>query len=331
MSKVYGRSRRQELSDVNFSKAKPDPQTIYLACGASDEYAAHLAVTLHSALRHIDRTRQVHVCVMDGGIASKKLARVRSGLAAAHPRVTIDFIRPNLKPIRGLPTTDRYPPSVYFRLLMPFVLPNFVESVLYLDADIVVTEDVSPLFDFDLEAAPLWAVRDPGGTNGVERLRQDFPGLSLPKDMDYFNGGVMLINLPEWRRQRVSERVIDLIGKCGDRFSYFEQDAMNIVMAKNWGQLHLRWNNIIQGRSQRFPKTPDWNGSDGILHFAGRRFKPWHWSGRCLHEDTYRSALLASGVLDTRGRLVMDAYRNAKWLRGRLGRMRNMVLGRSGA
>jgi lipopolysaccharide biosynthesis glycosyltransferase len=279
------------------SLSEPAPDLpVVIACGSSNEWAFPLTVSLHSALSRLDPKRSVHVYVMDGGISARNKARIHRSLSGAHPLATVEIITPDPAVLAGVPTTRRYPLAVYFRLLMPFVLPASVERVLYLDADVVVTEDVSPLFDMDLEDKPLWAVRDPtdGTDEGMPRVRRAFPWIKGRSEHSYFNGGVMLINLPEWRCRRVSERAIELIRTHGTCLRYLEQDPMNLLLDGDWGRLDDKWNNMLYEGRLLYPQTSGPNGGDGILHFIGGD-KPWQWGTCSEREEVYEAAMRATG------------------------------------
>jgi hypothetical protein len=51
------RADRGEMADA----AATHKPTVHISRGASDEHAIHLAVTLHSAIRHLDLERPVRV------------------------------------------------------------------------------------------------------------------------------------------------------------------------------------------------------------------------------------------------------------------------------
>src|SRR5699024_6582206 len=49
------------------------------------------------------------------------------------------------------PTTDRYPKTIYYRLLAYKYLPKNIKKILYLDVDILVINDLKPLYNLDLK------------------------------------------------------------------------------------------------------------------------------------------------------------------------------------
>lgn len=77
---------------------------------------------------------------------------------------------------------SQYKTNIHYAVFLRYFISDFVEEakVLYLDCDLVVTRDLSPLFDLELGDYPLAAVKDLGG--------QIYFGEHI------FNSGVMLIN-----------------------------------------------------------------------------------------------------------------------------------------
>src|SRR5258708_32208833 len=91
--------------------------------------------------------------------------------------------------------------ATYYRLFAAQIME--VDRFLYVDADTLCDVDVSGLQSFDMKSAPVaWVPEAPlsGATdrNVAEQLGNDETG-------SYFNAGVMLVNVSEWRRQKVTE------------------------------------------------------------------------------------------------------------------------------
>ncbi len=276
-----------------------------LVAASSDLYAPHLVVSLHSALRHLDPSRRVDVYVLDGGISADRLLRVESRLEAAHPRVRVMVLKPDPCHLEGLAATERYPAAVYLRMLIPTLLPQTVVRALYIDCDVAVTEDLAPLFDLDLGGQAIGAVRDAGDGRELARLARDFDDVTFGPQAAYFNAGVLLMDLPAWRRAGMSERALGFIRTRGALCKWFDQDALNLAAAGEWCALPEKWNNQIHGFRQVFPRLSKADAAQGILHFAGSR-KPWE-PGRYRHQETYLEAVLAARWDGTarRMRLIM--------------------------
>ncbi len=91
-------------------------------------------------------------------------------------------------------TTKRYPKEIYYRLAAPYLLPDSVERVLYMDVDTVVINSLMPLYESEFEDNYFM-----GCTNTqlpLQKFNQVRLGIDVEKDIPYINTGVLMMNLP---------------------------------------------------------------------------------------------------------------------------------------
>jgi lipopolysaccharide biosynthesis glycosyltransferase len=255
----------------------PYERDVVLACAADDAFARPLAVTLYSALTNYRGGAPVSIYIVDGGI--KALNRTRLDRILSKLKAHVEWIRPDYRSVEKLNTSERYPASVYSRLMLPWLLPQSLEKVIYLDSDLVVEGDISELWNAEIKGLSLLAVQDEGArTIGSPWGVANYEELGLNPEAMYFNSGVLVLNLPLWRQQGFSQRIIDHIEANPTSMRFGEQDAMNAVLVNDWSSLEPKWNQLVS----------PWEGHDGrryetgVLHFVSR-FKPWtplgaHWS-----------------------------------------------------
>jgi lipopolysaccharide biosynthesis glycosyltransferase len=141
---------------------------------------------------------------------------------------------PNL--LLPLVAREIYTIDTYTRLWVGDFFPEKVDRVLYLDADIVVVGSIAPLWNTDLGGALMGAVDIPGSDQGVRRL-------AMRAEEGYFNAGVLVIDLQQWRTTQASETVLDYIRANPERVSY-DQDALNACFRSRTKRLDYKWNVI---------------------------------------------------------------------------------------
>lgn len=172
-----------------------------------------------------------------------------------------------------------YSPSIFTRLLIPSVLRDVTDKVLYLDADILCVGKVDELLQHDMDAVVALVVPDAEATT-VRRVAA--LKLSQPK---YFNSGVMLMNVPLWLEQRITEQAVDVMLNGGGRDLRFpDQDALNVALDGRAQYIEQKWNVLygligdLENDIRRMKALDD----PRFIHFAGA-VKPWNnW---CLHES----------------------------------------------
>ncbi len=259
-----------------------------LVAGADEAFALGLTVALTSALRHLDRSRRAHVFLLDGGLSPRSRARCLANVDAAHPSVTCTVVENDPDRFATF-ETNGLSRATYLRLLIPAVVPDRYRRALYLDSDLIVDEDLSRMWDLPDEGRPLYAAYDEG-IRGTSYVRDSLDFAALPEDTPYFNAGVLFIDLPRWRADRIAERAEALLGEHTSRCVYNDQDALNIVLAGDWSVLPPAWNTQVAGLEAWSPLAAD---HKGILHFINE--KPWKPEKRCLGQERFNVALRASG------------------------------------
>jgi lipopolysaccharide biosynthesis glycosyltransferase len=246
---------------------------LVVVCGADDRFAMPLAVTLYSALSNYRGSLPVKVFIIDGGIRAPN--RVRVNRILGELGAVAEWLEPDWQPIQHLAVSDRYPASIYLRLLIPTILPHWVEKAIYLDSDLIVGANIGDLWDVDLGHKALLAVQDEGApTVGAPWGLANFRELGLDPSTMYFNSGVLVFDVRAWRERGLADRVIEYVAAHPKEMRFGEQDALNAVVAGTWGPLDHKWNQLVS----------PWEGHDarqyqpGILHFVSPS-KPWNASG----------------------------------------------------
>jgi lipopolysaccharide biosynthesis glycosyltransferase len=270
--------RSNDSEEVAVPAATPRADIV---CAADEKYALPLAVMLESLLTHAARGVDVALHIIDCGLSSRSRGRIES---MADERARILWLLSRRSPSLSSPSWGHVTGATYERLLLAEYLPATVTRALWLDCDLLVLDDVTPLLQGPMGGAALRAVRDPfvprvSAPFGV----RDWRRLGLARDAPYFNAGVMLIDLPRWHSMDIACRALDYLQTYGRKVWFNEQEALNAVIGDGWSPLDDRWNlaaNPFHARKQR----PD--GSPAIVHFAGR-VKPWEVPGLGATQSLY--------------------------------------------
>ncbi|HUP91359.1 MAG TPA: glycosyltransferase family 8 protein [Solimonas sp.] len=253
--------------------------TIELACIADGGYLRHTGAMLHSALAHSPGER-FSVCVLHGNpIPEQERAKLQQVTQAFGARLRFELV--DDQRAAQFPC-GYFPRAVWLRILLPELLPQ-AERVLYLDSDLIVTGDLAPLWATDLGDHLLAAV-----TNPFYPFMPDHPRLHLGiKDpRDYFNSGVLLMNLARMRAEGTSSRLCEF-ARTRPGNPYPDQDALNEVCRGRWLHLHPRWNvqsTLFELAPAQLPLPPqqvaEALAQPALVHYIGP-FKPWHYL--CRH------------------------------------------------
>ncbi len=191
--------------------------------------------------------------------------------------MTTIFLRADKEEFRKLYTSAHITPAVYLRIRCADLLPRKVKRILYLDPDIIVKKPLADLYRTDFGECYVAAA-----DNYDLKIHRN-PVLSIPEEYNYFNSGVMLIDVEKFRRERISEKVLDFAKKMGTKLELWDQDAFNAILYDKWICLHPRWNvhtDVIQiSRENSRLNTREIRealADPSIIHFTGTP-KPWEY------------------------------------------------------
>ena len=177
-------------------------------------------------------------------------------------------------------TTLRHVSQVtYARLLMPLLLPPHIRRVLYLDSDTLVMGSLADLWSVSLDGMALGAVPDALIADPhLGLLSHERWTIALPSHLDaahgvenYFNAGVLLVDLDEWRARQITQRAIEFLERH-PQSPFSDQDALNVACVGSWKVLDAHWN-FQPHLALKLDALPE-EQRPRIVHFVTSA-KPW--------------------------------------------------------
>lgn len=222
--------------------------TITLVVVSDDHYMILLAALIRSVEAHLDNGVNLDLWIVQDEVTQISMDKMRESVNSAITTIHWKKLEEIIPEGLSLPL-DRssYPLNIYMRLFIPYFIPEGVQTVLYLDADMIVLEDLSLLWNEDINNHTIAAVLDPrlktfdNHWGGIKNYKQ----LGFKGDTPYFNTGLLLINIGRWRANNTTERILDVINNNKKYANYPDQYGMNIVLHDQWLQLDPRWNNFV--------------------------------------------------------------------------------------
>lgn len=135
--------------------------------------------------------------------------------------------------------THQYSIGIYFRFMLLKLLPKTVDRIIYSDVDVVFCDNLLDLYNVDMKNNLIAGVSD------AEQGRQ------FPKNGNYINSGVLLMNMKELKKLDLYDKWIDLSKQ--DVFAYPDQDILNKTCDGKILYLPMRYN-YMPGPGGRFEK-----------------------------------------------------------------------------
>jgi|GEM_PF-5939977 lipopolysaccharide biosynthesis glycosyltransferase len=222
---------------------------IPIVFSANDRYAELLGVALCSLFENKAATTEPEIFVLDGGICEKnkkRLAELENRYSFKINYLTIPEKIKNLCP---------NPVSMYTHLFSPELIN--CPRLLKLDADILILDDLTPLFKTDLKGKTFGA---------AENVIEDYKRLAVKDEFpSAFNNGVLLINTTLWKKNSIGRRTIDFVVANQNRLKFWEQEALNQIGKNSWKKLNQKYNRQIDQYSRHLPKETT------IVHYISEK------------------------------------------------------------
>ena len=262
MGYVGARRNYNNFKRGNNMKIKKE---IPIFTATDDNYVPFLAVTLQSMLDNSSKDYKYVIKILNSGISEENVAKIKK---YERDNFSVEFVDvcKSLEDLGlRLHTCIYYTQVTYYRLFIPTLYPQY-DKALYLDPDIVIRSDVAKLFNINIGNKLVGATTDEFVMSLPKIQPYMVKCLGLDNVVNYFNAGVLIMNLKEMRKQDFEGKFIDLLSKY--KFVVQDQDYLNVI-CKN--QVHY-----ISGLWDKMPCTADVDVSKIHLIHYNLIWKPWH-------------------------------------------------------
>jgi len=242
-------------------------QVLPIFFAVDDGYMPFLAVTLQSLVDNSSAEYYYLIKILYTNISEDNKDKIKK---YERENVNIEFVDLNYyigKIKDKLYTRDYYSKTTYFRLFIPNLYPQY-DKALYLDCDIVLLRDVAELFNIDMGDNLVGGA--PDDVIQTYEVFQEYVEkvVGVADYRNYFNAGVLLMNLDELRKYNFQEKFLYSLDKI--KFSVAQdQDYLNRLCKGRVKIIDKTWN--------RMPiSNIDVDEKDLKLIHYNLAFKPWH-------------------------------------------------------
>lgn len=245
---------------------KENLNTIPIFFTVDDKYVPFLAVALQSLIENSSEKNYYLIKILYTSITEENQEKIKK---YEKENVNIEFVDLNyyINKIKNkLYTRDYYSVTTYFRLFIPNLYPQY-NKALYLDCDIVLLADVAELYNIDMGENLVAAAPD----DVIQKIEvfQEYAEkvVGVADYRNYFNAGVLLMNLDELRKFDFQEKFLYSLEKI--KFAVAQdQDYLNRLCK---GRVK-----IISNVWDKMPISNDTDTNDLKLIHYNLAFKPWH-------------------------------------------------------
>lgn len=280
--------QRMTLEQAQKTMPAFEKNNIAIAVASNNLFIPYCATFLKSLAEHTDEKKNYDILLLSQDISDKNVKRLKTmlktweniSLRVIDPGVLIDrytfFVR------------GHFSKETYYRLVLPELLPQY-DKILYLDSDMIAQEDVADLYEENVDGYLLAACLDAdtaGLYNGYQKDKKKYTDqvLKLKEPYKYFQAGVLLLNLAEFRKAYTTKQILDFA--VSEEWQLLDQDILNKLCEGQVKYIDMRWNVMVDYAGIRISKiialAPrklnqmylDARNNPAIIHYAGPQ-KPW--------------------------------------------------------
>ena len=231
-----------------------------------DNYIPYLDVAIASLAENASPKYRYRIIILNTGLESENIAKVKRH---EHSDFVIDFINisESVREIKArFKNVYHFSIVTYYRLFIASLFPQY-DKIVYLDCDLVTLGDISELYNVDLGDNILGAVPDQyvGNTNEFRLYAEKAIGVNPDT---YFNAGVLLINLKQFRKNNIENKFIKFITEYDFDLLDPDQAYLNYLCFGKTYTLPNGWN--------KAPTEIPCEGNKNIVHYALYK-KPWQY------------------------------------------------------
>ncbi len=240
-----------------------------------DNYIMFLDVAISSLIANASRDYKYRIIVLNTGLLQENIDKVKEN---EREGFVIDFvdISKSLENIKSrFKNVYHFSIVTYYRLFIASLFPQY-DKIIYLDCDLVVLGDVSELYNYDLKGGIIGAAPEMFVQSTAEFREYAERALGLAPD-DYVNAGVLVIDLVEYRRNKIEDKFVKLITEYDFDLLDPDQAYLNYLCRGKIEVLPNGWN--------KEPMPIPCEGEKNIVHYALYK-KPWQYDdvidGECF-------------------------------------------------
>ena len=248
-----------------------------------DSYAPFLAVALNSAIKNSDPQRNYKAIVLYQDLGADNISRLQS-LQTENFKIELMPIRANMEALDDRMSNrlrcDYFTLTIYFRLFIPSMFPQYDKGI-YIDSDIVLTDDIAKLFDIDIGENYIGACNDLSIADIPPLVAYTEKAVGV-NAKEYINSGVLLMNLKKMREDDLEGHFLSLLNNYHFDSIAPDQDYLNAMCNGKIYYLEEKWDTMPNDAKPMLTET-------SLIHY-NLFSKPWCYDGIQYEEQFWNYA-----------------------------------------
>lgn len=202
----------------------------------NEKYVPYAGISLTSLLENNRKIDEIVIYVLPERVSIDSKKKIEK-LAEKYGRQVVYInARPLIDKMKQMGLNDyRGSYATNMKMFAPDYIDDNLERLLYIDSDTIINDYVGELIDIDMKGNPISMVLDSCCGNHKRQIGHK------REDM-YFNGGVILFDLKEWKKRKCTERITQHIKNVRSCYMAPDQDILNVVLRGEITKLGIEYN-----------------------------------------------------------------------------------------
>lgn len=193
-------------------------------------YAPFLAVALNSAVKNSNADRKYKAIVLHQDLSDNNIKKLKA-LESDNFKIELTPMKANFEALDDRMSNrlrcDYFTLTIYFRLFIPAMFPEYDKGI-YIDSDVVLTDDIAKLFDTDIGDNFIGACNDLSIADIPPLVAYTENAVGV-KGKEYINSGVLLMNLKKMRECDFEGHFLNLLNTYHFDSIAPDQDYINAM------------------------------------------------------------------------------------------------------
>ena len=287
---------RTQIKWRNFIMKNNKKQEIPVFFATDDNYVPYLVVSIRSLIDTASSDNNYSVYVLNTGLTEQNISVLKS-METENVKINFVDLTEKIKDIYSklqAQLRDYYSPSIYYRLFIPTMFPHY-KKALYLDCDITIVEDVAKLYNHELKNNLVGAIVDEVVTSN-EVFRYYVSNALGVNEYKYFNSGILVMNLDEFRKEDIEGKFIYLLNNYNFGTVAPDQDYLNVLCKGRILYIDKAWNKMPvsnEGFDEKNLKLVHYNMFQKPWKYEGLLYEKYFWEAakRTPYYDFFKQNL----------------------------------------
>lgn len=258
-----------------------------------DAYVPYILVAIQSIMDNLDNKYYLDTIILSDKISRRSTLRINDyvkGFKNLSIRVK------EINDYNDMTISLHMNKMTMYRFLIPDIMKEY-GKIIYLDGDLVLNDDLSKMYNIDLQGKGLGAVpclafkamyaKNIGADRHVYKGKirdymAKYIGINDKNCQKYFNAGVLIMDLNVFRNMKFKKNTDKYIESRNGRIWFNDQDILNYFFQEKYIELDRKWNTMTINFNHVKEYLPVANMEEyikafknpSIVHYAGG-IKPW--------------------------------------------------------